>query len=95
LLVKVCLYQPDQNTVVLSFSDNGIGIDLQRNKERIFRLYSRFHRDVPGSGIGLYLVNEQMKAQQGKIQVESAPGEGTEFKLFFNLVNQTHGNLAN
>ena len=95
LLVKVGLYQPDQNTVVLSFSDNGIGIDLQRNKERIFRLYSRFHRDVPGSGIGLYLVNEQMKAQQGKIQVESAPGEGTEFKLFFNLVNQTHGNLAN
>ena len=34
------------DTVFLVFKDNGIGIDLERNKDKIFGLYQRFH-DYP------------------------------------------------
>lgn len=68
---------------ILSFKDNGIGIDLIRNKDKIFGLYQRFHDYPDSKGLGLYLVKSQVESMGGKISVESTVGEGTTFTITF------------
>ncbi len=82
LKLSVKSYQADQ-WVIVSFTDNGLGIDLKRYGDRIFGLYQRFHQSKEGKGLGLYMVNSQVNAMGGKIEVESEPDKGTTFKLFF------------
>lgn len=69
----------------LIFSDNGIGIDMSRAKDKIFGLYQRFHEvEYKNSkGIGLYLVHSQVTALGGKIRVDSEPNKGTRFTITF------------
>ena len=50
------------DTVFLVFKDNGIGIDLARNKDKVFGLYQRFHNFPDSKGLGLYLVKSQVEA---------------------------------
>jgi signal transduction histidine kinase len=64
-------------------TDNGLGIDLDRNKTNLFNLYKRFHFHVEGKGLGLYLVKTQMDALGGRIEVRSVVEEGTTFTLYF------------
>jgi signal transduction histidine kinase len=69
--------------VVLSVADNGLGIDLEANKGKIFTLYRRFHDHVEGKGLGLYLIKTQMETLGGKVEITSKLGEGTTFYIFF------------
>jgi signal transduction histidine kinase len=71
-----------QEYICLAFSDNGLGIDLEKNKEKIFGMYKRFHVHVEGKGLGLHLVKTQVEALHGKVEVESTLGEGTTFKIY-------------
>lgn len=71
------------HSVEVSFTDNGLGIDLDRHGKKIFNLYRRFHHQIPGKGVGLYLIRTQMEAHGGEIRVESAPYQGTTFRLTF------------
>lgn len=68
---------------ILTFKDNGIGIDLERNRDKIFGLYQRFHDYADSKGLGLYLVKSQVESMGGKIGVESIVGEGTTFTITF------------
>jgi ligand-binding sensor domain-containing protein/signal transduction histidine kinase len=68
--------------VCLSVQDNGLGIDLKLYGEKLFVLYNRFHLDIEGKGMGLYLVKTQVKALGGKIEVESEVDIGTTFKVY-------------
>ncbi len=70
-------------SVEIKVTDNGLGIDLARHGKKIFNLYRRFHHQVPGKGIGLYLIRTQMEAHGGEIQVESTPYAGASFRLTF------------
>lgn len=70
------------NFACLTFSDNGMGIDLDRYHDRIFGLYQRFHDHVEGKGLGLYIINNQVKALSGYIEVDSKPGKGTTFRIY-------------
>ncbi|GBF48544.1 PAS domain S-box [Leptospira ryugenii] len=63
----------------LVFEDNGLGIDLTRNKDKIFGLYQRFHNLPDSKGLGLYLVKSQLQALGGSIRVESQVNVGTKF----------------
>jgi signal transduction histidine kinase len=69
--------------VVLSVADNGLGIDLETNKGKIFTLYRRFHDHVEGKGLGLYLIKTQIETLGGKVEIASKLGEGTTFYIFF------------
>jgi len=69
--------------IELRFSDNGIGIDLERYKDKIFKLYQRFHDNPDGKGLGLYLIKSQIEALGGTIDVESIPNKGTVFIIKF------------
>jgi signal transduction histidine kinase len=76
--VKVYTRKVDES-VKLYFSDNGLGIDLSRYKDRIFGLYQRFHDHADSKGLGLYIVNSQIRAMGGEIEVESEVDKGTTF----------------
>jgi len=71
------------NDVVMIFKDNGIGIDLLRNKDKIFGLYQRFHDYPDSKGLGLYLVKSQIETMGGTISIESEVNIGTTFTLTF------------
>lgn len=73
----------EEDTVDLFFRDNGQGIDTELHKEKLFRLYQRFHDNAEGKGLGLFLVKSQIEALNGSIEIESTLGEGTLFKLRF------------
>ncbi|AMJ64149.1 sensor histidine kinase [Hymenobacter sp. PAMC 26628] len=68
---------------VLTVQDNGRGIDLERHRRHLFQLFRRFHPDVAGSGVGLYLVQRLMHQAGGRVEVDSAVGQGTAFHLHF------------
>lgn len=69
--------------ITLIFKDNGIGIDLERNRDKIFGLYQRFHNYPDSKGLGLYLVKSQVETMGGSIQVESVVDKGTTFTITF------------
>ncbi len=71
------------DSVVLLFKDNGIGIDLERNRDKIFGLYQRFHDYPDSKGLGLYLVKSQVETMGGTIGIESKVNVGTTFTLTF------------
>jgi PAS domain S-box-containing protein len=72
----------EEHYSVISVQDNGLGIDLIKHGTKIFNLYKRFHHEVEGRGIGLYLVKNQVESLGGKIEVESSLGNGTLFKVY-------------
>lgn len=82
LKVNISSKVVDDN-LVLTFKDNGVGIDLVRNKDKIFGLYQRFHNHPDSKGLGLYLVKSQVEAMGGSINVESTVGKGTTFTITF------------
>jgi PAS domain S-box-containing protein len=73
----------ENDYVVISFRDNGIGINLAHHRDKIFGLYQRFHNYPDSKGLGLYIVHSQITALGGKIEVESEANKGTCFKLYF------------
>ncbi|WP_245583677.1 sensor histidine kinase [Salinimicrobium xinjiangense] len=68
--------------VVLCVQDNGPGI-AEKDQARIFEKSLRIREDVQGTGMGLYVAKRMIEAHGGRITLESKPGEGTTFKVFF------------
>lgn len=67
---------------IIQVKDNGIGIDLDRNKDNIFKLYKRFNHQTEGKGIGLYLVKLQCESLGGGIEVKSELNRFTAFTIY-------------
>ncbi len=78
----------DSNTATVRFSvqDSGIGITPEQ-KEKIFEAFSQADisttREFGGTGLGLAITSDLVKHMGGKLDVDSEPGEGSEF--FFTL----------
>jgi len=71
----------DGDFICLSVKDNGMGVDLERNRSRIFGLYRKFH-GLPGKGAGLHLVKAQAESLGGRVEVDSKVDEGSEFRIY-------------
>jgi signal transduction histidine kinase len=69
----------EDGQATIYFTDNGIGIP-QESRDRVFRIFERFHQKHAGTGIGLAIVHRVMERLQGTIGVEPAPnGTGSRF----------------
>ena len=83
-------YIPKETTidVILTVSDNGIGIDAQRLPrifDRFYQVDDTSHRNYEGTGIGLALVKELVEILKGRISVKSEVNKGTTFRVEFTL----------
>jgi PAS domain S-box-containing protein len=68
----------------LLISDNGLGFDIAKVKDKIFGRYEVFHEHEDSKGLGLHLVHQHLTSLGGKIEVESRLNEGTTFTISFN-----------
>jgi PAS domain S-box-containing protein len=69
--------------IALTCEDNGLGIDLTRHRDKIFKLHKTFHDNDDARGVGLFITKNQIEAFGGSIRVESEVGKGTKFILLF------------
>lgn len=72
----------EENFVVLEVKDNGMGIDMDRFKDKLFGLFQRFHTHTEGAGIGLHVIHSIVESYGGRIYVDSVVDRGTTFKIY-------------
>ena len=69
----------DPGFAVIQVSDTGRGISPEA-LPRIFKPFYTTRRE--GTGLGLSLANSIVQSHGGRIEVSSAPGKGTRFKIW-------------
>lgn len=72
----------NKNYRIISFKDNGRGIDLEGDGENLFGMYKTFHGNEDARGIGLFITKNQIDTMGGKIEVESGPDKGSIFRVY-------------
>ena len=83
LQLSISTYYVGKKRICLEFTDNGMGIDLNKHGKQIFSMFKRFHTHETGSGLGLYAVKQVLEKNGGEIQVESEVDKGTTFRIIF------------
>lgn len=81
--VSVILIETDlreDNTFVLSITDNGVGIDKEY-QERIFDMFYRGNERSDGNGLGLYIVRQAVEKLGGTLKFASQLGKGSSFMV--------------
>jgi two-component system phosphate regulon sensor histidine kinase PhoR len=79
--------QADGREAIVDVCDDGPGIPADQQARMFERFQRGTHPDRGGHGLGLYLVRHVMDAHGGRVELESAPGRGSRFRLRFPLVN--------
>lgn len=95
-LCSSCLHSFEGKWVKLSVCDNGSGID-EKTLKKIFEPFFTTKPVGKGTGMGLSMVHGIVHRHKGHIVVESIPGKGTKFKMYFpeELVDQLLFEKAN
>jgi signal transduction histidine kinase/ligand-binding sensor domain-containing protein len=70
----------DRDSLLIVISDNGLGMKKEVIKN-IFDMFFRGNTDSKGSGLGLFIVKENIEKLKGTIDVSSVLHEGTTFKI--------------
>ena len=73
-----------ENTIEISILDNGLGIPAQ-NLDKIFQPFFTTKPTGQGTGLGLSLSYDIIKAHGGELKVETKEGEGTEFIIILSI----------
>lgn len=76
----------DEKKVVLTVSDDGIGIPLEQQErifERFYRVDKSHSKEVGGTGLGLSIVKHAVSLHNGKIELRSQLGTGTTITVTF------------
>ncbi|MEM9447558.1 MAG: ATP-binding protein [Cyanobacteria bacterium P01_E01_bin.6] len=94
ILTNAIRYSPENTSITLKIyrhkhwivfqvTDQGIGIP-EGDRPYLFEPFRRGHNvsNIPGTGLGLNIVKRFVDLQQGKIEVDSTPGQGTTFRVF-------------
>jgi PAS domain S-box-containing protein len=67
--------------IILTFRDNGSGIDMAKHKDNVFGLYKRFHLNSDGKGMGLFMIKTQVESLGGNISLNSEVNKGTTIRI--------------
>ncbi|MBD3583958.1 sensor histidine kinase [Flavobacterium selenitireducens] len=88
---KIEAEDSDDGFVGISITDNGIGME-KNHFSQIFTIFKRLHHrgEYAGNGIGLAICKKIMDNHQGRISVDSTPGSGSTFSLYFPKKDQRH-----
>ena len=84
--VEVSANEQDGN-IIITVRDDGIGIDVTQ-QELIFERFQQINRDLleqQGVGMGLTLARELIHLHGGRIELDSQPGQGSEFRIVLPL----------
>ena len=76
-------WEEQQNVYLFKVSDNGVGIAPEYH-DKIFKIFQSLQKRKESTGVGLSIVKKIVELYNGKIWLESTPGEGTTF--YFTLV---------
>jgi PAS domain S-box-containing protein len=68
---------------ILEIKDNGLGIDIETHRNRLFKFKQTFHKHDEARGIGLFITKNHVESIGGKIEVESEVNVGSKFKIYF------------
>ena len=68
--IELSVFQ-EMEQMVFKVSDNGIGIDMKKNGDKLFGMYKTFNNNADARGIGLFITKNQIDAMGGKVEVES------------------------
>ena len=88
-VIEVNTYNHNKN-IVITVKDNGIGM----TKDTVSKIFDKFYRahtgnvhNVKGFGLGLNYTRKMVEAHNGKIDVESTLGQGSQFKITIPLMD--------
>lgn len=93
LVIHIKAYKSEGYSL-LSFDDNGNGIDLEKHRKNLFKAFNRFSKNSEGTGIGLHLIKSMVEKNGGKVMLESVLGEGTSVVVFFKEYAQQESNFS-
>jgi two-component system NtrC family sensor kinase len=79
-LIELRVYRQEQEIAII-VRDSGHGIPPHLHK-KIFMPFFTTKAPGLGTGLGLYIVNEIVKEHEGRLELDSHPNKGTEFRLF-------------
>src|SRR5690554_75755 len=77
--------------IILSVQDNGLGIDLEKHKNDLFKIRKVFHFHPDAKGFGLYITKTQVETMGGKVWVESELNKGCTFFVAFKNPEEGNG----
>jgi len=83
--IELDAYKEDDR-IILQIKDNGIGIDLSKNGDKLFGMYKTFNGNSDARGLGLFISKNQIESMGGYIKTESILNIGTTFKIYFKQV---------
>jgi PAS domain S-box-containing protein len=75
----------DEKGLIFNVEDNGLGMDLVRQKDKLFKMFNHFHHNLEGSGMGLYMVKNMVEKMGGSIKIESEIDKGTKISILFKI----------
>ncbi|WP_425391548.1 ATP-binding protein [Ekhidna sp.] len=82
LHIQIKSYEDDLHKYLV-ISDNGRGMNFNKVGDKLFKMYQRFHLDVEGRGMGLFIVKSRINALNGWVRIESEEGVGTAVNIEF------------
>ncbi len=80
LKIKTCAANPEPGEVVIEICDSGVGIPPE-NLTKIFDPFFTTKEPGKGVGLGLSVSLRLIEAMNGKLEVESIPGQGSTFRI--------------
>lgn len=82
-VINISTHKNKNGDVILEILDNGLGINLVKYGNQVFKLHKVFHPGYDSKGVGLFMTKNQIETFGGTIDIESTEGVGTKFTIKF------------
>nr|WKN36893.1 chemotaxis protein CheB [Tunicatimonas sp. TK19036] len=84
----------EKSYVCLTVRDNGVGMNLERFRKKLFKAFERLSKSGNGLGIGLHIVKTIVEKNEGFIEVQSEVNQGTTFLVYLKPYSNEEENIA-
>ena len=75
--------QMNDSTCTITYTDNGMGIDLKKFEAKLFSMFERFNTDstIEGTGVGMYIIKKLVDNNRGSLALTSTVNNGLTYKI--------------